>query len=104
MKQLMKVIGMKLVRSGGLDKGLVELRLRPKDMVKEKPPGFMKLASGGMEGMLQAAQGLQEFDTIVFVSLRFWILTLKNQPLGDVYLDIELAELPEDIAKRKLGI
>ena len=102
MKQLMKIIGMELVKTGthpdGRD-GIVKLILVPYDTVKLKKKGIMQLAMGGVDEMINEITQNQQFKSEIYVSQKDWLQELKNQPYTNVNVEILVDKLALDIAK-----
>jgi len=102
MKQLMKIIGVKVVYvSPDETGGTVELTLAPKEMVKRKSVGIMALASGNLDQIMQEVGTGQKFETKVYMTLDQYLEEIKNQPLSDVWLEVTVETLASDISKRK---
>jgi hypothetical protein len=102
MKQLMKIIGVKVVYvTPDETGGTVELILVPKEMVKRKPKGIMALASGSLEQIMQEVGTNQKFETKVYMTLNQYLEEIKNQPLSDVWLELTVETFASDISKRK---
>lgn len=101
MKQLMKIIGVRVVNvTPDETEGVVELRLAPIEMVKKKPKSIMELAMGGdMSSLFGEVNDLQHRENTVFISLKQYLNEFKNQPLSNIWLELSVAQLAEDISK-----
>ena len=101
MKQLMKIIGVKVVNvTPDETEGVVELTLAPIEVVKKKPKSIMELAMGGnMSSIFGEVNDLQHRENKVFINLNQYLQEFKNQPLSNVWLEITVETLAEDIAK-----
>jgi Fe2+ transport system protein B len=103
MKQLMKIIGVKVVHVNASEtSGIVELTLAPKEMVKRKPMGIMDLVKGDVSQIMDEVGNTKQFETRIYMGLKQYLDELKNQPLSDVWLEITLEQLASDIAKEKV--
>jgi hypothetical protein len=102
MKQLMKIIGVKVVyvRPDETD-GTVELILAPKEMVRRKPLGIKDLMNGSVDQIMQEVGTGQKFETKVYMTLNQYLKEIKNQPLSDVWLEVTVEALASDIGKGK---
>ena len=100
MKQLMKIIGVKVVYAATDEKnGIVELTLAPKDVVKQKPISLMDIAMGGTVETVQQAFGQKKFETKIYIGLDEYFKEIKNQPLSDVWLDLTIEKYASEISK-----
>jgi hypothetical protein len=89
MKQLMKIIGVKVVYvTPDETGGTVELTLAP-------------LASGNLDQIMQEVGTNQKFETKVYMTLNQYLKEIKNQPLSDVWLEVTVEAFASDISKRK---
>lgn len=76
MKQHMMIIGAKIVKSStepGKRDGIVELTCVPLTVVKEKTPGLLSIATGGLEELMKQTQNMRQFETKVCISISQWI-------------------------------
>ena len=101
MKELMKIIGVKLVHQSNPEDGIVELTLIPYETIKKKSPGLMELATGGFEKMIQEAQSSIKHETKIYMNLIEWIQKYKNQPLSNVWVEITLDQTAYEIGTGK---
>ena len=100
MKQLMKIIGVKVVYAAPDEKnGIVELTLAPKDVVKQKPISLMDIAMGGTVETVQQAFGQKKFETKIYIGLDEYFKEIKNQPLSDVWVDLTIEKYASEISK-----
>jgi hypothetical protein len=102
MKQIMKIIGMEIVKTGveadGSD-SIVKLILVPHSDVTIKKPSLMQLAMGGTDKIIQEMMDFQQNKTIIFISQREWLKEFKNQPYSNVNIEISINKLAMDIAR-----
>lgn len=105
MKQLMKIIGMELVKTGthpdGRD-GIVKLMLIPYENIKLKKRGIMQIAMGGVDEMINELTQNQQFKSEIYISQKDWLQEFKNQPYTNVNVDIVVDKFAIDIAKEGL--
>jgi len=102
MKQLMKIIGVKVVYvTPDETGGIVELILAPKDVVKKKSISLMALASGSLDEIMQEVGTNQKFETKVYMTLDQYLEEIKNQPLSDVWLELNVEAFASDMQKVK---
>jgi len=79
MKQLMKIIGVKLVYcSPDETGGIIELILAPKEIVKKKPVGIMDLARGNISQILQEVGDTQKHETKIYMDFNQYLKEFKN--------------------------
>jgi len=96
MKQLMKIIGVKLVNLE-----TVELILTPKEMVKPKTIGIMDLAGGNLEQLMQKVGSNQRFETKIYRGLNQDVEEIKNQPFTDVWVEVTVETFASDLVGGK---
>lgn len=100
MRQLMKVIGVKVVYvTPDETGGTVEIILAPKEIVKKKPIGVMDLARGNISQIMQEVGSNQKFETKIYMDLNQYLRELKNQPLSDVWLEVTVDKLAGEIVR-----
>jgi len=99
MKELMKIVGVKIVKThADAKQAIVELTLLPKQAVKPKDASIFDLANGDIGLLQETIMQNQQFETKLYVTNEFWLKVLKNQMFSDVWLDITVSRLANEIA------
>ena len=102
MKQILKIIGVKAVKiTDNPTNNIIELTCLPYEHVKIKKPKFMDMVGGNLDSLMSSVQGMQVFETKIYIPLNIWLSEFKNEHFSNIELDIGVDKFASDIAKEK---
>lgn len=103
MKQILKVISVKAVKiTDDLSCNMVELTCLPYEHVKIKKPKFMDMVGGDLDSLMSSVQGMQVFETKIYMPLNVWLSDFKNELFSNIEVDVSINRFASEIAKEKI--